>query len=350
MATQLAQVSVVARKIIRWGIFLILFLIVGRILWGAGVSAYKKLFPAPPDPPTITFGKLTKLPFPESTRPGGITFTLENPEGTLPTLPFQMKVYFMPKVSSHLLSLEVAKQKASSLGYLADELAISETVYRFAHKNGFANLQINIVSGVFSLGYDLKGDTSPLSTRPPNPEVAAALVRSFLSTADLLAADLTGPTTHQFLKVDNEQLVGALSLSDASLIKIYLFRKNYEDYPSLTPYQNQSNVWFIVSGSQETDKKIIGGEYHYFPVDETQFATYPIKTAQAAWDELIAGGGYIVNSGGAVEGGNVKIRKIYLGYYDAGLPVEFFQPIIVFEGDNGFKAYIPAITSDYYGE
>lgn len=350
MATQLAQVSVVARKVTRYGIFLILFLIVGRILWGIGVSTYKKLFPAPPPPPTVLFGKLTKLPFPEGTRPNGITFTLENPEGTLPTLPTQMKVYFMPKLSSHLLSLDVAKQKASSLGFLPDELAISETVYRFSHKNGYSNLQINIISGVFSLGYDLKGDSSPLSTRPPTPEVAAASVRSFLSSADLLPDDLTGPTTHQFLKVENEQLVGALSLSDASLVKIYFFRKSYDNYPSLTPNPTQANVWFLVSGLRERDKTIIGGEYHYFPVDETQFATYPIKTAQAAWDEFTSGGGFIANTGGTPEGGNVKIRRVYLGYYDAGSPIEFFQPIIIFEGDNGFTAYVPAVTSDYYGE
>ena len=51
-----------------------------------------------------------------------------------------------------------------------------------------------------------------------------------------------------------------------------------------------------------------------------------------------------------VEGDEIKIRRIYLAYYDAGIYTEFLQPIYVFEGDNDFVAYTPAITSNYYSE
>ena len=256
----------------------------------------------------------------------------------------------MPKLASNLLSLEVAQTKAGKLGFSPEGQEVSETIYRFPHKTAHSELLMNIVTGVFSISFDLKSDSSPLLRRPPAPEVAAAQIRSFLSSADLLPEDLTGEVTHEFLQQEGETLVPALSLSEASLIKINFFRKDYDGKTSLTPEPIEGNVWFIVSGLTERDKQIIASEFHYFPVDETQESTYPLKTSQDAWNELNSGSAFVASYGLNVEGDAVKIRDIYLAYFDAGLPTEFYQPIIVLEGDKGFKAYVPAVTPDYYGE
>ena len=256
----------------------------------------------------------------------------------------------MPKISPNLLSLDVAKEKASSLGFSNQEQQMSQTIYRFPGRASPSTLEINIVSGAFSISYDLAADSSPISVRPPAPEVAAASVRSYLSSSDLLPEDLSGPTTHEFLKLQEDRFVSALSLSESDLIKITLFRRNYDNLPSLTPNPNNANVWFIVSGARERDKQFVAAEYHYFAVDETQFSTYPIKTPQEAWNELTAGQAFIASRGLNEEGQNVVIRKIYLAYYDAGQSTEFFQPIYVLEGDKGFLAYLAAVNSEYYGE
>ena len=345
----LTQVSITARKIIRYGIFFVIFLIVARILFGIGSGLYRRFFPAPPPPPTVTFGKLPKLPFPQKDKVN-LTYILETPEGGLPILPTQSKIFFMPKLAPNLLSLDVAREKANSLGFLPTEQAVSQTIYKFSHKDSPAVLEMNIVNGNFSISYDLKTDPSPIERKPPAPEVAAAAVRSYLSSADLLPEDLTGPTANEFLRIETDKLIGALSLSDSDLIRINFFRKTHDDLPSLTSEPNKGNVWSIVSGAREREKQIIAAEYHYFPVDEGKFSTYPIKTSQIAWDELSAGGAFVASPGGNSEGGAVTIRRVYLAYYDAGGYTEFFQPIVVFEGDNGFVAYVPAVTADYIGD
>jgi hypothetical protein len=345
----LTQVSISSRKIIRYSIFFAIFLIVARVLFGIGSAVYRNFFPAPPPPPTVTFGKLPKLPFPEKAKIN-LTFALETPEGGLPVLPTQSKVFFMPQLAPNLLSLDVAKEKASSLGFLPAEQAVSQTIYRFSHKDTPATLEMNIVNGNFSISYDLKADPSPIERKPPAPEVGAAAVRSYLSSADLLPEDLTGPTANEFLKIETDKLIGALSLSDSDLIRINFFRKTYDNLPSLTPEPNKGNVWSIISGAREREKQIIAAEYHYFPVDEGKFSTYPIKTSQIAWDELNAGSAYVATYGANAEGKTVTIRRIFLAYFDAGSYTEFFQPIVAFEGDNGFVAYVPAVTSDYIGD
>jgi hypothetical protein len=322
---------------------------VGRIFLDAGIGIYKKLFPAPPPAPTVKYGKLTKIPFPANGITAKLTYTLETADGTLPTdIPAQAKVYFMPKNSANLLSLDTAKAESSSLGFGSDGQQISDSVYKFTSSSFPTALQINIISGTFSISYNLSSDKSPLDLKPPVAEVAASEFRSFLSGADVLPADLTGPVTNDFLKLSNGQLVSALSLSESDLIKVNLFRKNYDNLPSMTGNPNQANVWAMISGSSSEGQQIVAAEYHYHAVDETQYSTYPIITPTEAFSELQNNQAFIASLGENKDGDSLKIRKVYLAYFDPDADTDYFQPIYVFEGDNGFVAYLPAVTPTYY--
>ncbi len=345
----LTQTAIITRKIIRYGLYVIVALIVGRILFGTGVKIYRHFFPEPPPPPTVFFGRLPQLPFPEKQVPENIRFTLETPEGALPTFSDQAKVYFMPKPTQTQLNLDIAKERASKLGFSSEAQKVSEVIYRFAHRKSPSTLEMNIVTGFFSISYNLETDPAPLEKRPPAPEIASSLVRSYLSSANSLPEDLTGPTIPEFLKVEEGKFTSVVSLSEANLVKINFFRKSFDNLPSKTPDPDKANVWFMVSGAREREKQIVASEFHYFSVDEDQSATYPIKLARETWEELAAGAGYVANLGDNSEG-DIVIRRVYLAYYDPGLETEFYQPIVVFEGDREFVAYVPAITSEYYGE
>ena len=315
---------------------------------GFGIGIYNRLFPAPPPAPTISFGKLAKIPFPTKGGLPNLEYTLQTVTGDLPQLPTQAKVYYMAKPGASLSSLENAKTKASSLGFTTSPTSVSQSVYRFKNPLVPATLEVNIISGVFSISYDLGLDPTPLSQRPPAPEVAQANVKNFLSSAGLLFEDISrGQATTDFLKIQSQQLVPAISLSESSLLRVNLFRSDYDEIPSLTPNPTRGNIWFLVSGDTIREKQILGGEYHYFPVDQTQSSTYPIKTATQAYDDLTNGRGYIADLG-LNTNGKITIRKVYLAHYDPDVETDFFQPIIVFEGDNGFMAYVPAVADSYY--
>jgi len=347
----LTQASITARKSIRYGIFFIIFLIIGRIFLNTAIGIYKKVFPPKEAPPTVAFGKLPKLPFPEREKVS-LNFVVETPEGSLPQMPTQTKVYFMPKVSANLLSLDFAKENAKSLGYIEEPNQINESLYSFNHKSVPSVLKTNIVNGTFSLSYDLIVDPTPLEVKPPIAEIAISNTKSFLENAGSFPKDISeGRNNHQYLKHYSSGLVPTTSLSEANLIKVGLFRKNYNDLASVTPTPDEANIWFIVSGLRDKGKNILSGEYHYFPVDEEQFSTYPIKDSQTAWNDLVSGNYFLASKGSVREGESIKIRRIYLAYYDSGILTDFFQPIYVFEGtDKNFTAYVPAVLSEYYGE
>jgi len=345
----LTQTAILTRKTIRYSVYLVVIVISIRMLFGLASTVYQYFFPPPAPAPTISFGKLPAIPFPEKLTPTGLTYTLETPEGSLPSFSEQVNVYYMTPPTSNLLALDVTKEKATSLGFADTGEMLSQTNYKFTHPKLNKQLVIDIISGAFSISYDLKSDSSPLEGRPTPPEVATADVRSYLSSADLLPEDLTGRSEYEYFKIEAGNLISALSLSEADLVKINIFRQDYNEIPSVSPDPARANVWFLVTGNRESGKKFIGAEYHYFPVDEDQSSTYPIKTSLQAWEELVNGNSFIAQYN-PQEATNIIIRRVYLAYYDAGLPIEFYQPVIVFEGDNDFVAYVPAISQEYYGD
>ena len=347
--TPLTKTAILVRKIIRYSFFAIVGIIVARGLILTSYRAFRYFVPKPPPPPTLGFGKLPTLPFPKRDPVDGVTYTLETPDGSLPNLTTQLRVYFMPKLSPNLLSYDGAKERAELLGYSKTGQPVSETVYNFNHEKEPSVLKMNTVTGAFSISYDLTKDKTPIERIPPAPEVAAGKVREFLSAGNSLPEDLTGPMSPEFIKFSGGNLVSALSLSDSNLVKINLYRKSFEEYPSLPPNPFEANIWFMIAGTRESEKEIIAAEYHYYPVDETRFETYPIKSAAAAWEELKQGGGFMANFG-KNDNKQIVIRRVYLAYFDPNIGTEFLQPIIVFEGDNNFFAYVPAASPEFYGE
>ncbi len=356
MAT-LTQTAIVTRKIIRYSIYGVILIFVGGIFLNTSIGIYRYFFPKAPPPPTVLFNKLTKIPFPDNRAdPAKLTYSIETPQGGLPKFSSpdkpnlettQLPVYFMPRNVSNLFSVQEGLNKARLLGFTTQGQEESETLYKFKHQSVPKTLEINVVSNVFSLSYDLAADTSPIESIPPMPDVAASAARSYLSAAGILPEDLKkGPTSHRYLKVEQGKLVEVSSLSQAQLTEIHLFRTNYNGLPSIGPDQGEANVWFLMSGSPQTDKKILAGEFHYLNIDTQRVSTYPIINAATALEKLKTGKGYIVKAPGE---GNVVIRKVYLAYYDPEVSTDFYQPIVVFEGDN-FTAYVPAVTNEYYPE
>jgi hypothetical protein len=351
----LTEIAVSSRKVIRYGIYLVILVIIGRFVLMGASNLYQRIFPPKKPEPTVTFGKLPPLPFPPKETEKNFAYTLQTPEGTLPTFPDQIEVYFMPSKQSGVSDLEIAQTKANSLGFRTEGEVLNENVpnvYIFEHQNQPTNLIMNIITGVFSISYDLNANPTAVRGIPPAPQVAENRARGLLESAGVLTPDLTGPVTNQLLRISGGEFTPAISLSEASITKVNHFRKGYGPegaIPAVTADMPEANVWFMFGGSGGGNQ-VIAAEYHHFPIEEKNNSTYPLKTAQSAWDDLNAGNAYVANEG--TSGSNIVIRRVYLAYYDPNQYTEFYQPVVVFEEgvENGFVAFVPAVTSEFYGE
>jgi hypothetical protein len=347
MAT-LTETAVVTRKIIRYSIYGVILLIITRYTYLLGTKVYQTMFPPPPPPPNVCWGKLPAIQYPQKEPYDGLTFILETPDLVLPELQPQTNVYFIPKPFVTIQSIERGKQKAKNLGFDPEGKELSDTVYLFTNsKTVPSTLTMNVVTNSFSISYDLKSDPNIITGKPPVPQTAITNIQTFLGKAGLLPKDTpTEATMTEFIRIEDGKFVGAISLSESDMIKVNLFRKNYNELPAKTANSKEANVWFIVGASGKA-AQVLAGEYHYFALDETTGCTYPLKTAQDAWNELNTGKGYIADLGKNAKDAEIKIRRVYLAYFDSGNYQEYYQPVIVFEGDNEFVAYVTAISNEY---
>lgn len=347
--SQLTQVAIKTRKVVRFGVYFVFGFLVLRFAFNMALNLKNTFFPKPPPPPTVGFDVLPRISFPvQNQNLPDLQYAIETPSGSLPTLPEQTRVYYMPRSQPSLNSVDQSRAIAARLGFNPNSEKISETVYEYSHTSKPSTLTMNIIWQTFSIAYNLAADISPLNSNPPTAPEALAIATSLLKRADIFYPQLEeGTSSHEFLQIESQKLVKAISLSEANLTKINIYRKSFgtEDnpIPNVTADPNESNVWFILSGS----KDIIAAEYHFYQVDEETYHTYPLKTAEQALEELQQNKAFIASLGTNPEG-NIIIRDIYLAYYDPDLPSQFYQPVIVFEGDGGFVAYVPAVSSLYY--
>lgn len=344
MAT-LTEVSFYTRKAVKWGaVIFVILLTTPAVLKGAR-ALYLLLRPPPPPPPTVKYGRLPAVYFPEN-QTEIPTYTLETINGQLPALPDVGRVYFVEINKSRLLEVDRLKSKARLLGFTNEPQESSEgKVFNFAHPTLPATLTANIIS--MGLKYKLAWETDQaLFTNKslPTPEQAKLETKSFLQNLNLLAPDLTdGIFQHTFYRFVLPSLQEVSSLSEADLIRVDLYRANKDELPFVTTQGNRSPVNFLFSGVNDRTKRVVEFEYQYSNILDDNFATYPLRPVDIAWNDLVQGNGYVAVS----TGNNVTIRNVYLAYYESSQPQEFLQPVYVFEGDSGFIGYVPAVSPDY---
>lgn len=348
MAT-LTETAYYTRKIINFSALGLIILILTKSIFSAGIKFWRTRRPPKTPPPAAAFGKLPQIEFPESKlAEKELVYRLETTTGGTPNLGDRAKVYFMPVKKSSLLALERAKTLARKMGFYAEPQKISDTVYQWRRDEPLvATLEMDIINSHFTIKKNWRENQSLLMEKVlPIKEQAITEAKSFLQAAGLLTEELNmGEGKIAYLRFVPPNLVPAISLSEADLVRVNLYRKNLDDLPFLPANPKTSLVSLLFSGSRKREMRILEVNYTHFPLDRETFSDYPLKSSAQAWEELKAGQGFIANLG--VVEKEVVIRNISLAYYESNTPQNYLQPIYVFKGDIDFVAYVPAIRSDY---
>ncbi len=345
----LTETAYYTRRTINWMILAVIAYIILRISWSLLVVIWLTVFPPKPPPPNHAFEKLPAVKFPAPATPSGqLTFQLETVEGEVPKASEAAAVYFMPKPAANLLALTRTQEFAQKFFFDPTPVQESKNIYRFNDPlMPLRRLRYDIVSNNFILRYAFERDVGVFSEKSlPLPENAMAEARITLDNNNLLPDDLAqGKTNVVYLRLMGEKLVPTTSLSQADAVQVNFFRRPIGNTSVVTSSPDDAPVSFIYSGSTNDKKRIIQFAYTFWPIDYQTIATYALKPSSLAWQELQAGNGYIVRYPRV---GNVAVvRKVYLAYYDSFEPQTYLQPVFVFEGDENFMAYVPAVSSEW---
>lgn len=360
------------------------------VMFRVGVFIKEVFFPPSIEPPNMAYGQLPPLTFPINAVEGNFVYKVNTPSGNLPEdFPDRLHVYPITKESAGLLNLKTVESKVKTLGFVdeSDKLLpgtpLGNGDYEWSNPGGIMKKIIfNIVTFNFTLTSNyLNSNTVREGRTLSTQEAAIQTVQSYLTSINGVPDDLdldktknpdpeltyiTFPKLYAILQ--NGTLTPATSLLDSRVIRVDLYQKNiaYEleavianggrslqktkrDLPILYPHPPHSAMNFFVAAGN-TDAEV--GEAHFFHqkinLTPEVVGTYLIKSPQEAFEELKAGKGYIA---AFEEPGDTQIliSKVYLAYYLGEEAQDYLMPIIVFEGQKGFFAYVSAVKGDATG-
>lgn len=322
----------------------VITLILGFTTWGIWHYYYNYIYlpglPVAVEKPTLAFGPLPKVTFPESAiSSGNFTYSLDTETGALPEdTPELFKVYSVAQLATDLLALDRAKSLAKSLQFNETPLAISATQYKFIDDIKGGELIVDLDTGNFKFRRNAATESGERFERIEtfiDDSSQTQNLKSFLSSKGLLKEQLKSgkitPTYNSPVK------------KDSTLVTVNLWQDSIDEYPIVTPKFNEGLIKAVGNNNQNIDRKYILLDYIFWPIDLENFGTYPIKTPEAAYEELQNGEGFI-----ALEprSNSVSIAKVYLAYYLAEQYSSYLLPVYVFEGI-GFAGYVPAVLSEF---
>lgn len=301
-------------------------------------------------PPDVKFERLPAPTFSSaSSSTTGMKFALVNVEGKPPEATFAARVYFMPKKLPSLLSTQRARELAVKMGFTDPPVEKSPTEFHFVSPaDTLRTIDLDITTLNFRYKYAFE-NRADIFTRENllSKDQALSQVREFILQYNLFDSSLlNGDIETHYVTYDPGPGIfrPSESIAQATAVRIDYRRKPIGDFPIVSPVFFKSYNYALFTNNPQI--KIADLSYTYWPIAFDNYGTYPLKSSDAAWQDLIDGYALVVSLGNN-NPENIIIRKIYLAYYDSEEPHMYLQPIFVFEGDNDFVAYLPAILPQW---
>lgn len=341
----LAKVTKLTRQAFKWGIVLVIGLVLLSTLMRIGTNIRNKYFPPAPPPPTVIFGKLPEPIFPKSVTDKKFSFTIDTLTGSLPTVPTQVKVYKTAESQPGLLSLERTRQKVAKLGFKKSERQVTPTVYQWEDNIGRI-IKIDIVSSDFDITSNFYDNPQVLAAKDfPDEKGAIENAKKLLTDLALFSKDVDLERTKtSFFSIENSTLAQSSSRANSQIIKVSFVQKSVDNLPIVYPKKDSSLMNFLVSGIQEQNK-VVEVDFFWRSISN-QSSTYPIKTPEQALEDSENGEAYILSIGDTKKT-EIAIKNVYLAYFMSRESSKFLYPVYVFEGDNSFTAYVLALTEEF---
>lgn len=345
----LTQTAYTSRQVIKFGG---ISLIVISLLWSLTKIIYKAYKAANPpySPPTVAYGVLPKIIFNEKiTEPKSFTFELPNDE--VPTFGDQARVYVIYRPNTTFLALEEDKKTAAGFGFVNEpiEAETKPGMYVFLDNTLNKTLTVNVLTGDFELKYPYLSDQLLLTTENlPTKTSAIQIAENFLSKGNKLTEDLVnGEKKVSYWKIQDGAIKAVTTSEEANAVRVDLFRDKINGLKLLSSNFDKTTISVLISASKSEGRKIIEFNFKDIIFNKESYATYPIKTTAEVMEGLKSGNYWTAVD---VQNKDIVIRRIYLAYFEPNILTNsnFLQPIYVFEGDNGFVAYVPAIKSEYF--
>jgi hypothetical protein len=315
------------------------------------------LYPTPPAPPEQKFGKLPNLQFSSPTKE--LEYRINTVSGSLPTFPDRMLVYTISQPVANILALQNVRSHMTQAGFVDNESRVPEkdTYYQWTNSSIHSTIIYDLLSNNFLMqsSYLTAQDLFSDSILPDTDSITDTL-KYFLGAIGADTSDIDfGKTSIKLFTIDNQSLVEAtdhISKTQAKVAKLVLFQNSIKVNPfpfgdgtidslPVSYYDpTLSNIMFTIAATK-SGPQVVEGQFYHFPVNLTQSSTYPLKTAQQAFQDLQKGNAKVFYTGSLA---NIDITDMNIVFYLSENNPQYLQPIYIFTGKD-FIGYVQAISS-----
>ncbi len=344
----LSNITAETRKILEWLGIIVGGILLLVILFNIGVFLKNLFAPTPLPGPTVAFGKLPLETLPQNTNDKTYVYTVNTLTGSLPVLPDRVTVYKLQQPAPNLLSLENATSIAQQAGFLDPPTSLSAISYRWTKSDpppaGILNMNIQSLDFTYTSSY--AADPTVLSaTYLPDQTGAETAAKAFFDMIMPLPNYIDPTKTKDtFFAIQNGQLLPATSQSTAQIIRVDYFPQDIDNLPVYTQNPDQSLIYALVASADTSNPQVVEASYFHKATTGDK-ATYPIINSTTAFDMLKNGNAYVASNPSGSSA--VSITSVSLGYYVDATPQTYLLPIIIFQGDQGFYAYVSAIKGEW---
>ncbi len=342
----LSKATAATKSFFRWAAIGIGSILLLLILFRVFTAVKDKI--TPPAPPTVSFGKLPAITFPASQTNKNLSYSIDTVTGALPVFPDRESVFKTSKPLPDLLALDKTSSKISAAGFNGQPIQISDGLYQWTGADQNSGLSKKIIFDIFLGNFNLTSaylsDSAVLSSSNlPNQTEAINKAQALLSSMRVLPNDVNLEKSQTSLfSIKNGTLIPATSLSNTQVVQVSFFQNDLNGIPVVYPNPNSSTINVFVGGGP-SDPQVVKIDFFHQNI-ASESATYPILSSSQAYERLKNGDAYIASFDGK---DSVSINKVSLGYYLSDQNQDYVLPVVVFQGNNGFTAYVSAVSDSW---
>lgn len=328
----LSQTATLTKQIITLTIIAIVLGTVSFIGYKIWYAYYLAHLPPVEEKPDLKFGILPSPEFSNSTvSSSNFSYSIDTVTGGLPKLGVDagfdklIKVYFITKTFTTLLSAERAQILADKLEIKASPQNLSASKYVFTSDD--KNLDVDLDTGNFAYQQTIK---SPSADSLEEDTKLISNFKTLLTNLDVFKQNLNSGRN----KVNH---------LENNIAEISIWPNGIDGKPIMTAEFNRSSINATVIKNALSIDNYLSINFIYYPIDTSTYSTYPLKTPDQALEDLKSGKGSVVIEPAKPQ---VSITSVYLAYFLGASYSPYLLPIYVFEGPQ-FASYVPAIIEQY---
>jgi hypothetical protein len=286
--------------------------------------------------------------------PGQLNLTLDTIEGTPVTASQTARVYYLPPKTPQFGYREKIIFSAKEVGFKTEIIKYSMQDNIASFVDAKQSLNIDVDNYNFNYKYNFENDSqifkdSKIAQRNVVENRVKVDAVTFIDKIKKFPEELAlGKERIIYLdyNVAKKEFNVVKRKEDANAIEIDFYRADIDGTGTIPPKYYNSQNYVVLTYSKSELPRIIKAELKYFEKETTKVGVYPLKTGVQAWDDLKNKNGTIISLGNN-SGENIAIKSMKLFYFDPDIYQPYLQPVYVFVGENGFVAYVEAVSSSY---